>query len=155
MKRHATLIMIILALAVLLLPASAFSQTTGVAGAGAGTLPAGTSMTGVSLSGLNFGMGVIIPGDNTADGQFQAMLLGTTLLGLAQNIQVQGEVDSGTLGTGSRTFSGLATVDMGDGTPLLTNVPFTVTATATSVALLIGATNLPAATLTAGSIIIQ
>ena len=155
MKRHATLIMIILTLAVLLLPASAFSQTTGVAGAGAGTLPAGASMTGVSLSGLNFGMGVIIPGDNTADGQFQAMLLGTTLLGLAQNIQVQGEVDSGTLGTGSRTFSGLATVDMGDGTPLLTNVPFTVTATATSVALLIGATNLPAATLTAGSIIIQ
>jgi len=152
MKRHAILTMSVLTLAVLLLPASAFSQTTGVAGAGAATFPAGTVLRGVTLSGLNFGVGVIIPGDNTADGQFEATLLGTTLLGLPQNIEVQGEVSSGTLDTGSRTLSGLAIVDLGDGSPLHTNIRFTVTVRATSVLLTLGATNLPAATLTAGNI---
>jgi len=155
MKRHTIpVIMSVLTLAIIVLPASVFGQSTGVAGAGAGSLPAGASLNGVSLSGLKFGMGVIIPGDGTADGEFQATLLGTTLLGLVQNIQVGGTATAGSLGTGSRTFSGIATLDMGNGT-LPTSVPFTVTATATSLLLVLSTTNLPSATLTAGSIAIK
>ena len=157
MKRHdaVPLTMTVLTLAIMLLPASLFGQATGVAGAGAGTFPANTALSGVSLSGLKFAMGVLIPGDTTADGQLQATLLGTTPLGQPRNIEVEGDATNGTLATGSRTFSGTATVDMGDGTPPLLNVPFTVTATATGLVLTLGATNLPAATLTAGTITIK
>ncbi|SRR6266446_490372 len=157
MKRHDAIptTMTVLTLAILLLPASLFGQASGVAGAGAGTFPANTALSGVTLSGLKFGMGVLIPGDTTANGQLQATLLGTSVLGQPQNIEVGGDATSGTLGTGSRTFSGTATVDMGDGTPPLLNVPFTVAATAAGLVLTLGATTLPAATLTAGSITIK
>src|SRR2546426_5808149 len=157
MKRHdaVPITITVLTLAILLLPASLFGQATGVAGAGAGTFPAHTAFSGVSLSGLKFAMGVLIPGGTTADGQLQAPLLGTTPLRQPRNIEVEGDATNGTLATGSRTFSGTATVDMGDGTPPLLNVPFTVTATATGLVLALGATNLPAATLTAGTITIK
>ena len=155
MKRHAIPIMSALTLVVMLLPASLFGQATGVAGAGAGTFPINTALNGVSLSGLKFGLGVLIPGDGTADGQLQATLLGTTPLGQPRNIEVEGDATNGTLATGSRTFSGTATVDMGDGTPPLLNVPFTVAATAAGLVLTLGATTLPAATLTAGTITIK
>ena len=47
-------------------------------------------------------------------------------LGTPQNVTVEGEVQSGAVGAdGSATFSGTATVDMGDGTPALPDVPFT------------------------------
>jgi len=157
MKRYdaVSITMTVLTLAIMLLPASLFGQATGVAGAGAGTFPANTALSGVSLSGLKFAMGVLIPGVSTADGQLQATLLGRSILGQPQNIEVEGDATRGTLATGSRTFSGIATVDMGDGTPPLLNVPFTVTATATGLVLTLGATNLPAATLSAGSITIK
>jgi hypothetical protein len=150
-----TVTMMAILLGTVLLPASAFAQNTGVVGAGAASLPANTLLSGVPLSGLFFGMGVVVPGDTTADGQFQARLLGTNILGQPQNIEVQGDATSGTLGTDTRTFSGTATVDMGDGTAPLSNVPFTVTASATSLLLILGATSLPAATLTAGNIAIK
>jgi hypothetical protein len=150
-----TVTMMVVLLGTALLPASAFAQNTGVAGAGAASLPANTLLSGVPVNGLNFGMGTIIPGDGTADGQFQARLLGTNALGQPQNIEVLGDATSGTLGTGTRTFSGTATVDMGDGTAPLSNVPFTVTASASSLLLTLGITSLPAAALTAGNIAIK
>ena len=156
MKRHTIpLVMTVLTLAIILLPAAASAQDAGVTGAGAGALPVNTLLNAVSVSGLQFGMGVYIPGDGSAQGQFQATLLGLSLLGLPQNIEVEGQATTGSSPTGSRTFSGTATVDMGDGLPPLTNVPFTVTATSTTLVLILGLTNLPAATLTAGTIAIQ
>ena len=72
------------------------------------------------------------------------MLLGTSLLGAAQNITVEGEVSGGSVGAdGSATFSGTATVDMGDGTPALPGMPFTVTASAGSLGLILNAVALP------------
>src|SRR5438093_4214649 len=122
-----SLIKSLLMVGILLLPISAFTRVTpGVTGAGAGTYPSGTTYSTVSLSSLQFGMGVFIPGDGSASGQFQATLLGTSLLGLQQNIEVEGTATNGSTGTGSRTFSGTATVDMGDGTPPLVDIPFTV-----------------------------
>ncbi|OLC93086.1 MAG: hypothetical protein AUJ05_07645 [Candidatus Rokubacteria bacterium 13_1_40CM_3_69_38] len=56
---------------------------------------------------------------------------------------------------GSAIFEGLCTVDMGDGTPPLPGVPFSITATTQGLQLILGTTPLPMATLTAGSITIQ
>ena len=157
MKRHMIpMTMGFFTVVIILLPASLFGQSTsGVTGAGAGAFPGSTTFSGVSVSGLQFGMGVFIPGDGSASGQFQATLLGTSLLGLQQNIEVEGTATNGSTGTGSRTFSGTATVDMGDGTPPLVDIPFTVTATATSLVLALNAANLPSATLAEGTITIQ
>ncbi len=155
MKRHAiSMKLSVLLLTIILLPASVFGQDTpSLTGAGQGDFPVGTTYLGVSVSGLTFGMGVYIYSDGSAAGQFQTTLLGITLLGLKQEIQVEGKAATGTLNAdGSRTFSGTATVDMGDGTPPLPNVPFTVTATPTSVLLILGSVNLPAAVLSDGTI---
>src|SRR6266446_4525107 len=98
MKRHAiSMKLSVLLLTIILLPASVFGQDT---------------------PSLTCGMGVYIYSDGSAAGQFQTTLLGITLLGLKQEIQVEGKAATGTLNAdGSRTFSGTATVDMGDGTP--------------------------------------
>src|SRR6267143_1187350 len=53
------------------------------------------------------------------------------------------------------TFNGTATVDMGDGTLPLPAVPFTVTISAGSLALILNAVALPTATLSAGSITVK
>ena len=113
-------------------------------------------MNGIPLNGLQFGKGVDIPGDGSATGDFQAVLVGTSLLGQLQNIGVLGRASSGSVnGDGSAIFAGLSTVDMGDGTAPLTGVPFSVTATTQGLRLILGNTSLPATTLTAGSITIQ
>jgi hypothetical protein len=127
-----------------------------VTGGGGGIFPTGASFSGVSLNGLQFGKGVGIPGDSSAAGDLQALLLGTSLLGQPQNINVVGRASSGLVNPdGTATFSGLSTVDMGNGTPPLTGVPFSVTATTQGLQLILGNTPLPMATLTAGSITIQ
>ncbi|MGH2450731.1 MAG: post-COAP-1 domain-containing protein [Candidatus Limnocylindria bacterium] len=125
-------------------------------GAGAGTFPAGATFNGVSLSGLETGLGVSIASDGTAAGQFVAVLLGTSLLGQPQGISVDGKVGSGSIGPdGSATFSGNATVDLGDGSVPLIDVPFTVTATTESLLVKLDTSTLPSATLTGGSITIE
>jgi hypothetical protein len=83
------------------------------------------------------------------------VLRGTSLLGSPQNILVEGEARDGSAGGGTATFSGTATVSMGDGTAPLAGVPFTVTASAGSVDLTLNATALPTATVSAGSITIK
>ena len=155
MKRHAIpATMSLLIVVTTLVPLSVFGQATpAVTGAGEAALPGGTSFSGVSINSELFGTGVFIRGDGTALGEFQATLLGTNALGQTQTIIVEGEAASGSIGTGNATFSGTATVNMGDGTPPLTNVPITVTATPTSLLLILSNVNLPA-TLTAGNITI-
>ena len=118
MKRHMIpMTMGFFTVVIILLPGSVFGQSTsGVTGAGAGAFPGSTTFSGVSVSGLQFGMGVLTPGDTTATGQLQATLLGTSLLGQTQNIEIDGDAASGAINTdGTRTFSGTATVDMSDG----------------------------------------
>jgi len=157
MKRHTISITIsVLTLAFVLAPGSLFGQDTrGVTGVGKASLPAGTSLSGVSLTGLLFGMGVYIPGDGTSAGSLQVTLPGANALGQAQTIEVTGTASTGTINIdGTQTFSGTATEDLGDGTAPLT-VPFTVIASATGVTLTVGLTTLPAATLTSGTIQLQ
>src|SRR3989449_7818915 len=112
----------------------AAQDAAGATGAAEATLPDGATFNGIPLRGLTLGQGLFIAPDGSATGQFQAVLLGTSLLGAAQNITVEGEVRGGSVGAdGSATFSGTATVDMGDRTLPLPGVPLTGTASAGSV----------------------
>ena len=144
----------ILGLASLMAPAPVAAQdAAGVTGAAEAAFPNGAAFNGVSLKGLTLGQGMYIAQDGSATGQFQVVLQGTSPLGTPQNVTVEGEVRGGSVGAdGSATFSGTATIDMGDGTPALPGVPFTVTASAGSLGLILNAVALPTATVTAGSI---
>src|SRR5207237_6720410 len=111
---------------------------------------------GLPLKGLTLGQGLFIAQDGSATGQFQVVLQGTSPLGTLQNVTVEGEVRGGFVGAdGSATFSGTATVDMGDGTLPLPGVPFAVTVSAGSLGLILNAVALPTATVTAGSISVK
>ncbi|HKZ78854.1 MAG TPA: hypothetical protein VJ124_11170 [Pyrinomonadaceae bacterium] len=131
---------------------------TAVTGAGGGVLPAGAAFNGVSLSSLSFGMGVALRGDGTANGAFESTLVGTSATGVASSIVVVGDPTSGSAQVGGpATYSGLCSVDLGDGAPPLSNVPFTVTMAKLpdgkwDLTLTLGATRLPAAAVTAGSV---
>jgi len=157
MTRLGFLLAAILWLASLMAPAPVAAQdATGVTGAAEAAFPDGAAFNGLPLKGLTLGQGMFIAPDGSATGQFQAVLLGTSLLGAAQNITVEGEVGGGSVGAdGSATFSGTATVDMGDGTLPLPGVPFAVTVSAGSLGLILNAVALPTATVTAGSITIK
>ena len=135
-------------------PAPLAGQDVGVTGAAEATLPDGATFNGVPLKGLSLGQGIFIGQDGSAKGQFQAVLQGTSALGSPQDILVEGEVSSGSAGDGTATFSGTANVSMG-GTLSLTSVPFTVTAAAGSLGLILNGAALPTATVTAGSIAMQ
>src|SRR5467141_3689181 len=157
MRRLGFLSAAILGLASLLVAAPAAAQSAaGVTGAAEATFPDGATFNGIPLRGLTLGQGLFIAQDGSAMGQFQAVLLGTSPLGTAQNITVEGEVSGGSVAAdGSATFSGTATVDMGDGTLPLPGVPFTVTVSTGSLALILNAVALPTATLNAGSITVK
>src|SRR5438552_4375375 len=146
----------ILGLASRMAPAPAAAQDAGVTGAAEAAFPNGAAFNGVSLKGLTLGQGMYIAQDGSATGQFQAVLLGTSPLGTPQNVTVEGEVGGGSVAAdGSATFSGTATVDMGDGTLPLPGVPFAVTVSAGSLGLILNSVAWPTATVTAGSITIK
>jgi hypothetical protein len=156
MTRLGFLLATLLGLASLTAPAPVAAQDAGVTGAAEATFPDGAAFNGIPLKGLTLGQGMFIAPGGSATGQFQAVLLGTSLLGTPQNITVEGEVSSGSVAAdGSATFSGTASVDMGDGTPALPGVPFTVTVSAGSLGLILNAVALPTATLSAGSITVK
>jgi hypothetical protein len=137
-------------------PVAAQADVAGVTGAAEASFPNGAIFNGVRLRGLTLGQGVSLAQDGSATGQFQAVLIGTTLLGAPREVTVEGEVRTGIVGgDGSVTFSGTATVDMGNGTMPLSGVPFTVTASTGSLTLTLNAIALPTATVNAGSITIQ
>lgn len=157
MKRLAILLAAILVAGTALCSPSVMAQgEKEVTGAGEGIFPSGAQLFGIPLNGLEFGKGVAVTGEGSATGQLQSLLLGTSLFGQPQNISIKGEATSGSVNAdGSVTFSGVSTVDLGDGSPPLVNVPFSVTATTQWLQLIVGNTTLPAATITAGSITIQ
>src|SRR5213592_1563326 len=83
--------------------ARAQSPSPGVSGGGTSAFAAPTSYNGVALTGLDFGIGLEIPGDTSATGIFHATLNGTA----GQAIAVDGHAGSGsTPADGSATFSG-------------------------------------------------
>jgi hypothetical protein len=123
-----------------------------VTGAGAATFGAGAVLSGVSLSTMRFGIGVDLPGDGTASGDFQA-----TLVAASRKIVVEGKASSGSKGLTATTFSGTCSLDLGDGSAIATGVPFTVSLSTaaggtSTLGLVIGTTTLPSATVSAGAV---
>ena len=123
------------------------SAETQVTAAGAGVFPDGSSFNGIPLRGSTFGFGLLVYADGSAEGDFAIVLAGTSLLGQAQNITLEGKVGAGVANVdGSVTFSGTAALDMGDGTLPAAAVPFSVTVTDTGLQLTIGTSILPTQT---------
>ena len=152
------LIAILIGVVSTLAPASVAAQDDAarVSGAGEATLPEGVAFYGVVLSGMQIGQGVLIAADGSAVGQFHAVLSGTSVLGQPQEVTVQGEVNAGAAnGDGIVTFSGNATLSMGDGRVPVVGVPFSVTASTEGVQLVVDGASFPQANLTAGSITIK
>ncbi len=160
MKQSAILLGFIVAATILAVP-PLLADEASVTAAVAGIYPAGTTFNAVSINGLKSGFGVIISSDGSAIGQFQCLLLGTSALGVEQNISVEGKATAGSrTAENVATFSGQCTLDMGSGTPPTPNVPFTVTLVTDAngqgtLGLVLGGTTLPAATVSAGSITIK
>lgn len=142
-----------------LFTAPAFAQTSITVGAG-GIFPPGTTFLEVPIDGLRSGYGVEIQADGSAAGQFSTILLGVSALGVERNIIIEGKATAGQKTAANlATFSGTCSINMGDGTPPSPDVPFTVTITTNandqgSIGLVIGATTLPDALVTAGSMTI-
>jgi hypothetical protein len=158
MKSSSILWVAILSVAITLAsaPVLAQSSATGVTGAVEGIFPGGAAFNGIPLRGLESGAGVFFTSDGAATGVFHTRLLGTSPFGQPQDITVEGEVSGGFVAAdGSATLSGIAIVDMGDGTLPLLGVPFTVTVSARGLLLTLGTSPLPSATVVAGSMTIE
>jgi hypothetical protein len=134
-------------------------SVTSVTGAGGAAFSSSASFNTVTVRSLKFGMGVLITGGG-ASGDFESTLLGTSATGQPQTITVLGKPVSGSGSVGSPTnISGLCIVNMGDGTPPQTGVPFALTVVSSdgkgSLTLTLGGTNLPVAPVNAGSITVR
>jgi hypothetical protein len=156
MKRVAIFLMGILAALVVLGPGPVAAGDDGgmVAGAGAGVFPGGALFAGLSLSGLEFGQGVLTAPDGAVSGAFYAVLQGTSALGRSQLVSVDGNVNAGGV-AGIATFSGTATVNLGDGAVPVPGVPFQVSVTPEGLQLTLDGTLLPTVALSSGAIAIE
>src|SRR5688500_11573859 len=126
-----------------------------VTGAATAAFPAGAELGPVALEGLQIGTGVFLEADGSASGTFHAVLQGSAL-GHSREITLEGQASEGSVGFDGRvTFSGTASLDLGDGAPPLPSVAFSVTAGADEVVLVIDSTPLPAAGLTAGAVTVE
>ena len=103
--------------------------------AGSGSYSTTPNVNGVELSGGTFGIGLRTAGP----GDLEANLNGVQpLLGLFQQLTISGWVTSATVNGGTMSFSGTASLDMGDGSALLSGLPLSGSVTATGVTLTVG-----------------
>jgi hypothetical protein len=108
------------------------------------------------VKNLELGTGAFIEPDGSASGVYSAVLNGKSLLGQQQQIKIEGNVLQGdVMPNGQTFFIGVATVNLGDGTPTVTGVPFSVITSGETLRLSILSTNLPAAQVTSGVISID
>ena len=131
------------------------SDEHSVTAAVSGAFDAGAELGPVALQTMEVGTGVFLAADGSASGTFHAVLHGTAL-GSSREITVEGKVSEGSIGADGRAaFNGTASIDLGDGTPPLPSVFFSVIAAEDGLVLVIDSTTLPAAGLTTGAITIE
>jgi hypothetical protein len=155
MKQLTCVSAIVLALAITTASVIADSDEHSVTAAVNAVFDNGAELGPVALQGIEVGTGVFIEADGSASGTFHALLQGSAF-GSPREITVEGKVSDGSIGPDGRaTFSGTASVNLGDGTPPLPSVPFSVIAGTDGVVLAIDSTTLPATGLTSGAITIE
>ena len=105
------------------------STVTMVNGGGNGTFNADLDGDN-DIDGSHFGIGISIFANGTAKGHFECTMAGNAdILGLPL-MAVEGKVSNGTVNAnGSATFSGIASVNLGNGV-IFRGIPFAVTVTA-------------------------
>lgn len=134
-------------------PATAACDCGTVTGAAQATFAQGAALGSVVLKSLELGTGVFIEPDGSATGVYSAVLNGKSLLGQAQLITIDGNVLRGDIAPDGRAyFSGIATINLGNGTPPLSGIPFSVSTIDNTVRLTLGTTTLPLAQVTSGNI---
>ena len=144
MKRLTYVRVIVLGLALTTALVGANSDDRSVTAAASGLFAAGAELGPVALQGLQIATGVFIEADGSASGTFHAVLQGSSLGG-PQEITVEGNVTGGSVDADGRaTFSGSASLDLGDGSPPLADVAFTVTAGSDDVVLVVDSVTLTA-----------
>jgi hypothetical protein len=111
--------------------------------AAAGIFPTTPTFNGVDLAGGIYSLGVRSGTDSTY-GDVHAEFTGISPLGLYQIISVDGWITSGSIAGGTLTFSGTATLDMGDGPPPTGGLSLTGTLTATGITITVNGSALPA-----------
>ena len=154
MKRLTYVRAIVLGLALTTAPLGADSDDRSVTAAATGLFAAGAELGPVALEGVQIATGVFIEADGSASGTFHATLQGSSL-GNPQEITVEGNVTGGSVDAeGRATFSGSASLDLGNGAPPLANVAFTVTTGSDDVVLVVDSVTLTAS-LTGGAITIE
>jgi len=137
-------------------PATAACDCGTVTGAARATFAQGATYGSVALKSLELGTGVFIEPDGSASGVYSAVVTGESLLGQPQQITIDGNVLRGDVAPDGRAyFSGIATVNLGDGTPSLSGVPFSFSTANNSVRLTLGSTTLPAIQVNSGDITIN
>ena len=146
--------------AALLAPVASAEDEISVTAAGAGTFPQGALLLGLPLQSLSLGIGLGLT-TNWALGQFQVTLTGTMPVTGERSIVVDGRANAGAPSApGTAAFSGTATVDPGNGTPLLVGVPFAALLVPNpdgtgALTISIAGTNLPAATINEGNVTVR
>jgi hypothetical protein len=159
MKKLTGAILVILGLmAIVSVPNStiAAGEYGTVTAAARGSFASGVAFRSVALSAIDLGTGIFIEPDGSASGPFSAVLMGNSLLGQQRNITIDGKALQGAIAPNGRAyFSGVGTMDLGNGTPPIAGVPFSVTTTADSLLLSIDSTTFPAVRLTAGTISVE
>ncbi len=153
----------ILLVAMLAIAGSAYAQSdTSATAAAQGTYPAGTTFGGAAISALQIANATLIASDGSAEGQITISLIGPTnpILGTQQIISIEADVSSASRAAANIvTITGTCSIDMGNGTPVITGVPIVATITTNdqhlgTVGLVIGATTLPTGTINDGSMTI-
>jgi hypothetical protein len=129
--------------------AAAVGETIATAGA-AGVFSTTPSFNGVELAGGIYGVG-LRTGDGTTYGDLHAEFTGISIIGLYQIITVTGWITSATVVGGTVNFTGIATLDMGDGPPPVGGLSLAGTLTPTGITVNIAGSSIPTLPKTDGS----
>jgi hypothetical protein len=103
--------------------------------AASGAYSSTPNVNGVELSGGTFGLGLRTTGPSDIEANLNGV---QPLLGLFQQLTVTGWVTSASVNGGTMSFSGTASLDMGDGGAPLTSLPLSGSLTASGLTLTVG-----------------
>jgi hypothetical protein len=120
--------------------------------AGAGAFSSTPNINGVELAGGTFGIGLRTAGAGDLEAQFNGV---NPLLGLFQQVTVSGWITNSSTNGGTTTFSGTASLNMGDGTASLSGLAVTGSLSASGLTLTVGSWSLGTLPVSDGAVAIQ